>query len=538
MKQLPFEYRVVSSLEGHHVVLIRDGTPTMWQLIATFQNKDRAGDYADLEEQMARDFLDDPEGPWRYDAIAADPIVPPEPPSALKRGNFVATRDRPLLPANTNMDDLLTEAEVKALLKGVWDDIDKKYSPLPTPFEPLPPASDATPPPSGRLPTDLGRGGDPMPGAKIDYLLAERAAAEAIEAAEPTTCLDPQPPAEESEVVPHSAVPCVGDNAGAGGTERARRPDAPAPKVDNAAAKIDKPDAPEPLQASADADEEPPAPHEEIAAPLPRTEDSMPPRFMGGRGNVLPPGEAERRATVVLQAIKKMTAEKVKITAETLVSRTGIHTISVVLAGLKANGLIRMIKGHQQSEDVKRYGGIRLAERPPASVRYQQPAPVAKKAPGPSAPPLAPKPKPTIQTFAPRKPAREPPVLAPDRDAEEARLIAEHVKKNGVTKIGPLSVENPNVDEVMAAVRVDGAEVVPAGQGFMRFSVNGQPPIDRETLLARANRTRIWKGMPVWSYDRVQWKRPDPEPVLYNGTGNAAQKAAAKAKAAKASATP
>jgi hypothetical protein len=67
----------------NHVFAYREGDP-WWRLIATFQNKERALVYADIETDMAADAVvdGDTDYPMRSDAYAVPPSTP-EPPSGI-----------------------------------------------------------------------------------------------------------------------------------------------------------------------------------------------------------------------------------------------------------------------------------------------------------------------------------------------------------------------------------------------------------------------------------------------------------------------
>lgn len=121
------------------------------------------------------------------------------------------------------------------------------------------------------------------------------------------------------------------------------------------------------------------------------------------------------------------------------------------------------------------------------------------------------------QGWRPRgKPPLAPKAGAPVKppSADDAQ-VAEWLAKNRASR----PENEPDVDTVMNEIRRDGTIVVPTNDKFTSFTINnGGPTIDRKALIARANRSRTRRGMPLLDLGKVKWERP-PEPELEQRRG-------------------
>lgn len=119
-----------------------------------------------------------------------------------------------------------------------------------------------------------------------------------------------------------------------------------------------------------------------------------------------------------------------------------------------------------------------------------------------------------VREPATAKPNRNPPRpraraagADPTRAAADRAAIERHLAQKGATR----PREELTVDTVMNAIRSHGPIVVPTGQNFRFFTIDAAK-VDRDGLVARANRYRQRAGLKPWTVGAVAWKRPEPPP--------------------------
>lgn len=112
------------------------------------------------------------------------------------------------------------------------------------------------------------------------------------------------------------------------------------------------------------------------------------------------------------------------------------------------------------------------------------------------------------------RPKEGPPLGKTDADRDR-EAVERHLATKGARKVEPPL----DVDLVMNEVRRGGYEVVPIGDGFSSFRVEGKK-LGRSELIERANRSRAARKLPAWAARDVTWKRPPPpetKPTNPNG---------------------